>query len=172
MLTLVASLWWWWVLQQIVSIWSSSQWGMWVWWWWFLLPLESSWSHFDNCWHAFAPCFFLHWAETTYGEYMRRLIESWNYISVCVARNIKDGLIPTLLEQGHLPPYQEAQSPIPPGFEHIHGWGIHSFSGQPLPLYLLHIHRLYLFYTKTVTPCPITTHPCKKYPLIIPVASL
>lgn len=131
MLTLVASLWWWWVLQQIVSIWSSSQWGMWVWWWWFLLPLESSWSNFDNCWHAFAPCFFLHWAETTYGEYMRRLIESWNYISVCVARNIKDGLIPTLLEQGHLPPYQEAQSPIPLGFEHIHGWGIRSFSGQP-----------------------------------------
>jgi len=35
--------------------------------------------------------------------------------------------------QGHLPPHHVAQSPIQPGLEHLQGWGIHSFSGQPGP---------------------------------------
>jgi len=36
--------------------------------------------------------------------------------------------------QGHLPPDQVAQSPIQPGLEHFQGGGIHSFSGQPVPV--------------------------------------
>ena len=36
--------------------------------------------------------------------------------------------------QGHQPPHlipdQAAQGPIPPGHEHLQGWGIHSLSGQ------------------------------------------
>ena len=35
--------------------------------------------------------------------------------------------------QGHLPLDQVAQSPIQPGLEHLQGWGIHNFSGQPVP---------------------------------------
>ncbi|KAK4818440.1 hypothetical protein QYF61_013127 [Mycteria americana] len=35
---------------------------------------------------------------------------------------------------GHLPLDQVAQSPIQPGLEHFQGWGIHSFSGQPVPV--------------------------------------
>jgi len=30
----------------------------------------------------------------------------------------------------HLIPAQVAQGPIQPGLEHLHGWGIHSLSGQ------------------------------------------
>jgi len=36
--------------------------------------------------------------------------------------------------QGHLPLDQAAQSPIQPGLEHFQGGGIHSFSGQPVPV--------------------------------------
>ena len=38
------------------------------------------------------------------------------------------------LKQGCHPPEQAAQGPIQPGFEHLYGWGIHSFSGQPVPV--------------------------------------
>jgi len=34
----------------------------------------------------------------------------------------------------HLPLDQVAQSPIQPGLEHLQGGGIHSFSGQPVPV--------------------------------------
>jgi len=36
--------------------------------------------------------------------------------------------------QGHLPLDQVAKSLIQPGLEHCQGWGIHSFSGQPVPV--------------------------------------
>jgi len=36
--------------------------------------------------------------------------------------------------QGYHPPAQAAQGPIQAGLEHLQGWGIHSFSGQPVPL--------------------------------------
>lgn len=32
--------------------------------------------------------------------------------------------------QGHLPPDQDAQSPIQPGPEHLQGWGTHDLSGN------------------------------------------
>ncbi|KAK4812888.1 LOW QUALITY PROTEIN: hypothetical protein QYF61_024244 [Mycteria americana] len=35
---------------------------------------------------------------------------------------------------GHLQLDQVAQSPTQPGLEHFQGWGIHSFSGQPVPV--------------------------------------
>ena len=41
--------------------------------------------------------------------------------------------------QGHLPPDQAAQSPVPPGLELCQGGGSHSFSGQPVPV----PHHLY-----------------------------
>ena len=36
--------------------------------------------------------------------------------------------------QGHLPLDQVAQSPVQADLEHLQGWGIHSFSGQPMPV--------------------------------------
>jgi len=36
--------------------------------------------------------------------------------------------------QGHLPLDQVAQSPMQPGLEHFQGGGIHSSSGQPVPV--------------------------------------
>ena len=54
--------------------------------------------------------------------------------------NLKDHLIPTPCHgQGHLPPAQVAQSPIQPGLGHCQGWGIHSCSGQPVPV-SYHLH--------------------------------
>ena len=38
-----------------------------------------------------------------------------------------------LLWAGTPPTHQAADSPIEPGLEHCQGWGIHSFSGQPMP---------------------------------------
>ncbi|KAK4821719.1 LOW QUALITY PROTEIN: hypothetical protein QYF61_000262 [Mycteria americana] len=38
-----------------------------------------------------------------------------------------------VVTQGHLPIDQVAQSPIQPVLEHFQGWGIHNFSGQPVP---------------------------------------
>ena len=43
---------------------------------------------------------------------------------------------PPATGQVHQPPNlildQAAQGPIPPDLEHLQGWGIHNFSGQPL----------------------------------------
>jgi len=52
-----------------------------------------------------------------------------------VGRDLTDHLIPNPCRgQGRpLPPDQVAQSPVQPGLEHLQGWGIHSFSGQPGP---------------------------------------
>ncbi|EOB08416.1 hypothetical protein Anapl_06434, partial [Anas platyrhynchos] len=51
-----------------------------------------------------------------------------------VGRNLKDHPFPPPCHgQEHLPPDQVAQSPIQPGLEHLQGWGIHNFSGQPVP---------------------------------------
>jgi len=36
--------------------------------------------------------------------------------------------------QGYCPPAQAAQGPIQPGLEHLQGWGVHSFSEQPIPV--------------------------------------
>jgi len=37
-------------------------------------------------------------------------------------------------EQEHLPEDQVAQRPMQSGFEHLQRWGIHSLSGQPVPV--------------------------------------
>ena len=42
---------------------------------------------------------------------------------------------PPCHEQGHLPLDQVAQSSIQPGLERCQGGGIHSFSGQPVPVF-------------------------------------
>jgi len=42
---------------------------------------------------------------------------------------------PPCHDQGHLPLDQVAQSSIQPGLEHFQGGGIHSFSGQPVPVF-------------------------------------
>ncbi|KAK4821027.1 hypothetical protein QYF61_012113 [Mycteria americana] len=73
-----------------------------------------------------------------------------NHRMVWVGRDLTDHPVPTPCHgQGHLPPDQVAQSPIQPGLEHCQGWGIRSFSGQPVPF-------------KAITPRPITTCPCKE----------
>jgi len=41
---------------------------------------------------------------------------------------------PPCSEQGHLQPDQAAQSPVQPGLECFQGWGLHCFSGQPVPV--------------------------------------
>jgi len=51
----------------------------------------------------------------------------------CARRDFKDHPVATPLP-GHQPPDQVAHSPIQPGLEHLQGWGIHSFSGQPVPV--------------------------------------
>jgi len=47
-------------------------------------------------------------------------------------------LQPPCHRQGCQPPYltldQAVQDPIQPGLEHLQGWGIHSHSGQPVPV--------------------------------------
>ena len=51
-------------------------------------------------------------------------------------RDPKDPRVPIPCHrQGRQPPHlildQAAQGPIQPGLEHLQGWGIHNFSGQP-----------------------------------------
>ena len=78
--------------------------------------------------------------------------------------------------QGRQPPDQAAQSHIQPDLECLQGWGIHSLSGQPVPV---HHHPLSeklppnilpkppLSQFKTIPPCPITIHPHKQpFPLL------
>ena len=52
-------------------------------------------------------------------------------------------LLSLCCSQGHQPSHlildQAAQGPIQPGLEHLQGWGIHNFSGQPVPA-LHHSH--------------------------------
>jgi len=52
-----------------------------------------------------------------------------------VGKDIKDHLVLPLVEL-----VQTAQGPIQSGLEHLQGWGIHSFSGQAVPVthHLLH----------------------------------
>lgn len=51
---------------------------------------------------------------------------------VWVERDPKNHLTPTLrCVQEHLPLDQAAQNSIPPGPEHLQGWGSHNFSGCP-----------------------------------------
>jgi len=52
-----------------------------------------------------------------------------------IGTDLKDYLVPTPCHgQGHLPLDQVSQSPMQPGLEHFQGGGIHSFSGQPVPV--------------------------------------
>jgi len=54
---------------------------------------------------------------------------------VWVGRDLIDHLVPTPLHgEGHLPLDQVAQSPVQPGLEPFQAWGIHSFSGRPVPV--------------------------------------
>jgi len=45
---------------------------------------------------------------------------------------LKDHEVPVLLPQARLAD-QAAQGSIQPGLEHLQRWGIHSFSGKPVP---------------------------------------
>ena len=42
---------------------------------------------------------------------------------------------PPCSEQGHLQLDHVAQSPVQPGLECFQGWGLHHFSGQPVPVF-------------------------------------
>jgi len=54
---------------------------------------------------------------------------------VRVGRDLKDHLVPTFYHgKGLLPLDQVAQSHIQPSLEHFQGGGIHTFSGQPVPV--------------------------------------
>jgi len=49
-----------------------------------------------------------------------------------LGRDLKAHMVPTpCCRQGYHPPARAVQGPIQPGLEHLQGWGIHSFSGQP-----------------------------------------
>ena len=53
-----------------------------------------------------------------------------------VGSDIKDHLVPTSLPwDGCHSPDQAAQGRIQPGLEHLQGWSIHNFSGQPVPVH-------------------------------------
>ena len=88
---------------------------------------------------------------------------------------------PPCSEQGHLQLDQGAQSPIQPDLEQFQWWGIHSFSGQPVPVphhphckkFLPYVHsKCTLFQLKTVSCALATTELVKslllscKLPLI------
>jgi len=56
-----------------------------------------------------------------------------------IGRDLKDHQGPTPLLQAGPPTSifntnQAAQGPIQPGLENFQGWGIHSLSGQPVPV--------------------------------------
>jgi len=46
---------------------------------------------------------------------------------------------PPCSEHGYVQLDQAAQSPVQPGLECFQGWGLHYFSGQPVPVF----HHLY-----------------------------
>ena len=51
-------------------------------------------------------------------------------------RDLKYHLVPTpCFGQGYQPLDQTVQELIKPGFELLYGWGIHNFSGQPVPVH-------------------------------------
>ena len=66
---------------------------------------------------------------------------------VWVGRDLKDHLVPTPSHrQGHLPPDQAAACTIQSDLEHCQGQGIHSFSGQPVPVSCHHQIKEFLPY--------------------------
>jgi len=78
---------------------------------------------------------------------------------------------PPCSEQGHLQLDQGAQSPIQPDLECFQGWGIYHLSGQPVAVFhRSHCQKFFpniqskstLPQFKTITPCSVTTCPCKK----------
>jgi len=95
-----------------------------------------------------------------------------NHGMVWAERDLIDRPVPLPCHgQGHLPPDQAAQSLVQPGLEDCQGGGSHSFSGQPVPgphhpqskEFLPYIQsKSPLFQFKAITPCPISTCPCKK----------
>jgi len=42
---------------------------------------------------------------------------------------------PPCSKQGYFQPDHDAQSPVQPGLECFQGWGLHYFSGQPVPVF-------------------------------------
>jgi len=65
-----------------------------------------------------------------------------------VGRDLKDDPVPNLLLWAdYHPPAQAAQDLIQPDLQHLQGWGIHSFSGQSMPV----PHH-------SVKNLPLTTH--------------
>jgi len=81
-----------------------------------------------------------------------------------VIEDHSDHLVPSpCYVQGGQPADQAAQSHIQPGLECLHGWGIHSLPGQPVPV---HHHPMGeklppniqpkppLSQFKTIPPCP------------------
>jgi len=66
-------------------------------------------------------------SRATIGPSVMIQFELKNHGMAWVGRDLKAHLIPTpSLDQA-------AHGPIQPGFECFQGWGIHSFSGQPIP---------------------------------------
>ena len=91
------------------------------------LPLES--RRYLSLWFNQPADFFSFLKVCSY----RRLIESQNGLGWKGHLKIISFQLPCH-GQGHLPLDQVAQSPIQPDFDHFQGWGIHSFSGQPVPV--------------------------------------
>ena len=60
-------------------------------------------------------------------------VELWNRAMVWVRRDLKDYLIPTPLPWKGTPSTRPGCSKLR-GLKHFQGWGIHSFSGQPVPV--------------------------------------
>ena len=75
---------------------------------------------------------------------------------------------PPCFRQGHLLLDQVAHSSIQPGLECFQGWGIHSFSGQPVPV-SHHPHIKNFFLISSLNLC--SSH-LKPFPLILSLPAL
>lgn len=63
------------------------------------------------------------------------IIIEQNHRMSWVRRGLKDHPVPTPLTWAETPFTKHvAQSPIPPALEHFLGWGIHNYSGEPVPV--------------------------------------
>jgi len=65
---------------------------------------------------------------------------------VWVGRDLKDHPVPAPChEQGCHSPALAAEGSIQPGLEYFQGWGVHSFSGQPVPVPHHPVSKEFLF---------------------------
>jgi len=66
------------------------------------------------------------------------VLESWNGLGWTGLESPSSSI--SLPWAGCYTPYQAAQASILSGLEHLQGWGIHSFSGQPVPVLWSQVH--------------------------------